>query len=46
MPGATATGTIDVISRTSVAGVLTSFQSLLLEGKKVARSPPKRPPRV
>jgi len=33
--GATASGTIDVISRTSVAGVLTSFQTLLLEGKKV-----------
>ena len=29
-------GTIDLISRTSVAGVLTSFQTLLLEGKKVA----------
>jgi phosphate transport system substrate-binding protein len=34
--GAHASGTIDVISRTSVAGVLTSFQTLLLEGKKVA----------
>jgi phosphate transport system substrate-binding protein len=34
--GATATGTIDLISRTSVAGVLTSFQTLLLEGKKVS----------
>ncbi len=34
--GATASGTIDLISRTSVAGVLTSFQSLLLEGKKVS----------
>jgi phosphate transport system substrate-binding protein len=34
--GASASGTIDVISRTSVAGVLTSFQTLLLEGKKVA----------
>jgi len=36
VPGATAGGTIDLISRTSVAGVLTSFQSLLLEGKKVS----------
>ncbi len=34
--GATASGTIDLISRTSVAGVLTSFQTLLLEGKKVS----------
>ena len=33
--GASASGTIDVISRTSVAGVLTSFQTLLLEGKKI-----------
>jgi phosphate transport system substrate-binding protein len=36
VPGATASGTIDLISRTSVAGVLTSFQSLLLENKKVS----------
>jgi phosphate transport system substrate-binding protein len=36
VPGASASGTIDLISRTSVAGVLTSFQTLLLEGKKVA----------
>jgi phosphate transport system substrate-binding protein len=34
--GASASGTIDVESRTSVAGVLTSFQTLLLEGKKVS----------
>jgi len=34
--GASASGTIDLIGRTSVAGVLTSFQTLLLEGKKVA----------
>ena len=47
VPGASATGTIDLISRTSVAGVLTSFQTLLLEGKKVAsRSPTNRPPRA
>jgi phosphate transport system substrate-binding protein len=36
VPGATATGPIDLISRTSVAGVLTNFQTLLLEGKKVS----------
>ncbi|MFZ1153570.1 MAG: substrate-binding domain-containing protein [Solirubrobacteraceae bacterium] len=36
VPGATATGSIDLISRTSVAGVLTNFQTLLLGGKKVA----------
>jgi len=36
VPGATASGTIDLISRTSVAGVLTSFQTLLLENKKVS----------
>lgn len=36
VPGATAGGTIDLISRTSVAGVLTSFQTLLLEGRKVS----------
>ena len=38
-PGAPArprSGTIDLISRTSVAGVLTNFQTLLLEGKKVS----------
>jgi len=35
VPSASASGTIDLISRTSVAGVLTSFQTLLLEGKKV-----------
>ncbi len=36
--GATATGPIEVFSRTSVAGVLTSFKSLLLEGKSVEAS--------
>ena len=36
--GATATGPIEVFSRTSVAGVLTSFKSLLLEGKSVVSS--------
>lgn len=39
IPGATQTGTIDVQSRTSVAGVLTTFQNTLLAGGKVA-SPP------
>jgi phosphate transport system substrate-binding protein len=34
--GATASGTIDLVSRTSVAGVLTNFQTILLEGKKVS----------
>jgi phosphate transport system substrate-binding protein len=38
VPGATGTGSIDVYSRTSVAGVLTSFKSLLLEGKSVESS--------
>ncbi len=36
--GATAAGPITVFSRTSVAGVLTSFKSLLLEGKSVVSS--------
>lgn len=36
VPGAGASGTIDLISRTSVAGVLSNFQTLLLEGKKVS----------
>jgi phosphate transport system substrate-binding protein len=36
VPGATATGTIDLISRTSTAGLLTTFQTLLLGGKTVS----------
>ncbi len=36
VPGATASGTIDLISRQSTAGVITNFQTLLLEGKKVS----------
>jgi phosphate transport system substrate-binding protein len=36
IPGATQSGTVDLISRTSVAGVLTNFQTILLEGKKVS----------
>jgi phosphate transport system substrate-binding protein len=35
VPGASASGTIDVITRTSTSGALSSFQTLLLEGKKV-----------
>jgi phosphate transport system substrate-binding protein len=34
--GTTQTGTINLVSRTSVAGVLTNFQTILLEGKKVS----------
>ncbi len=36
VPGAKATGTIDLISRTSSAGVLTNFETLLNGGKKVS----------
>jgi phosphate transport system substrate-binding protein len=36
--GSSLTTPIDVITRTSVAGVLTSFKSLLLEGKSVESS--------
>ncbi|HUA11548.1 MAG TPA: substrate-binding domain-containing protein [Solirubrobacteraceae bacterium] len=36
--GITATGPISVVTRTSVAGVLTSFKTLLLEGKSVEKS--------
>jgi len=36
--GATASGPVQVITRTAVAGVLTSFKSLLLEGKSVVSS--------
>lgn len=36
--GATSSSPIEVFSRTSVAGVLTSFKSLLLEGKSVVSS--------
>ncbi|HUH80033.1 MAG TPA: substrate-binding domain-containing protein [Solirubrobacteraceae bacterium] len=36
IPGASASGTVDLITRTSVAGVLTNFQTLLLENKKVS----------
>jgi phosphate transport system substrate-binding protein len=40
--GATATGTIDVISRQQGAGVLSSFQTLLLEGKKIPGTFPEK----
>jgi phosphate transport system substrate-binding protein len=43
VPGATATGPIDLISRTSVAGVLTNFQTLLLGGKKVSTLAAEKP---
>ncbi len=43
LPGATASGTIDLISRTSVAGVLTNFQTILLEGKKVSTLAEEKP---
>ena len=43
IPGAAATGTIDLISRTSVAGVLTSFQTLLLGNKKVSTKAAEEP---
>lgn len=36
VPGAKASGTIDLISRTSTAGVLSSFETLLNGGKKVS----------
>jgi phosphate transport system substrate-binding protein len=36
VPGATATGPIDIISRTSTAGVLTNFKSLFLGNKSVS----------
>jgi phosphate transport system substrate-binding protein len=35
IPGAAATGTIDLISRTSTAGVLTNFKTLFLANKSV-----------
>jgi phosphate transport system substrate-binding protein len=36
VPGSSASGTIDLISRTSAAGVLTTFQTLLLGNKTVS----------
>jgi phosphate transport system substrate-binding protein len=43
VPGASASGPIEVFTRTSVAGVLTSFKSLLLEGKSVVKSATEEP---
>jgi phosphate transport system substrate-binding protein len=43
VPGATASGAIEVFTRTSVAGVLTSFKSLLLEGKTVESAATEEP---
>jgi phosphate transport system substrate-binding protein len=37
VPGATASGPIDIISRTSTAGVLTNFKSLFLANKSVTK---------
>jgi phosphate transport system substrate-binding protein len=37
VPGASAHGTIDLVSRTSAAGVLTTFQTLLLGNKTVSQ---------
>ncbi len=36
VPGATASGPIDIISRNAAAGTLSSFQTLLIGGKKVS----------
>lgn len=41
--GASASGPIDLISRTSVAGVLTNFQTLFLEGKKISTKAAEEP---
>jgi len=40
--GSSTTGTIDVISRQQGAGVLSSFQTLLLEGKKIPGAFPEK----
>jgi phosphate transport system substrate-binding protein len=40
--GASASGTLDVISRQQGAGVLSSFQTLLLEGKKIPGTFPEK----
>jgi phosphate transport system substrate-binding protein len=37
IPGATASGPIDIISRTSTAGVLTNFKTLFLANKSVSK---------
>ena len=43
VPGATATGPIDLISRTSTAGVLTNFKTLFLANKSVAGTAAEEP---
>jgi phosphate transport system substrate-binding protein len=43
VPGASATGTIDLISRATGAGVLTNFQTILLEGKSVSKLGEEKP---
>jgi len=43
VPGATASGPIDVISRQSTAGVISNFQTLLLGGKTVSSAFPAEP---
>jgi phosphate transport system substrate-binding protein len=43
VPGASASGTIDVYSRQTSAGVLSNFQTLLLGGKTVSSTFPQEP---
>ncbi|HEV3320885.1 MAG TPA: substrate-binding domain-containing protein [Solirubrobacteraceae bacterium] len=43
VPGATASGPIDLISRTSTAGVLTNFKTLFLANKSVASTAAEEP---
>jgi phosphate transport system substrate-binding protein len=43
IPGATASGPIDLISRTSTAGVLTNFKSLFLNNKSVLKTAAEEP---
>ncbi len=43
VPGATASGPIDLISRTSTAGVLTNFKTLFLANKSVATTAAQEP---
>jgi phosphate transport system substrate-binding protein len=40
VPGASASGAIDLVSRQSTAGTLSNFQTLLMEGKKVSSTAP------
>jgi phosphate transport system substrate-binding protein len=43
VPGATASGPIEVISRTSTAGVLTNFKTLFLSNKSILKSATEEP---